>query len=303
MSAQVELWRVSTVEGVFEADLETLKQWIAEGCVLPTDKVTKGNLKWIDAGRAPMLKAAFSASPVASVAGQPLQSYPIDIPNPLHDCEPEDVTRSGAPYSFSHPPEPSFREAVGCLHHTEESPLYVSSGCTAVFCKECPRMVSNTPLCPMCGELCKVYQEVKTKVANIEFQSSGFGWEDFGRAIRYPFQHKAALLFGALIYAFLLMLGFRAGLIAYVIMFGCMSHVICQVAWGRLNRSFMPDFSSFSPWDDLVLPIFLGIGITIVTWGPIIALTALLLFGVLSGGPGVLTPDAITTVNVEQAGP
>lgn len=164
-------------------------------------------------------------------------------------------------------------------------------------------MVSNTPLCPLCGELCKVYQEVKTKVANIEFQSSGFGWEDFGRAIRYPFQHKAALLFGALIYAFLLMLGFRAGLIAYVIMFGCMSHVICQVAWGRLNRSFMPDFSSFSPWDDLVLPIFLGIGITIVTWGPIIALTALLLFGVLSGGPGVQTPDALTTENVEQAGP
>lgn len=54
MSAQVELWRVQTAEEVFEADLETLKQWIAKGAVLPTDKVTKGSLNWIDAGRAPM---------------------------------------------------------------------------------------------------------------------------------------------------------------------------------------------------------------------------------------------------------
>ena len=60
MSAQPEVWRVSTVEGIFETDLETLKQWIIEGCVLPTDKVCKGNLSWIDAGRVPKLKAAFS---------------------------------------------------------------------------------------------------------------------------------------------------------------------------------------------------------------------------------------------------
>jgi len=60
MSAQPEQWRVSTVEGIFETDLETLKQWIVEGCVLPTDKVSKGNLNWIDAGRVPKLKGAFN---------------------------------------------------------------------------------------------------------------------------------------------------------------------------------------------------------------------------------------------------
>ena|GEM_PF-4825084 len=61
MSAQPDVWRVSTPEGVFETDLETLRQWIVEGCVLPTDKVTKGNLSWIEAGRVPKLKAAFNA--------------------------------------------------------------------------------------------------------------------------------------------------------------------------------------------------------------------------------------------------
>ena len=41
MSAQVEVWRVSTVEGVFETDLETLKQWIAEAAFCRQTKSAK----------------------------------------------------------------------------------------------------------------------------------------------------------------------------------------------------------------------------------------------------------------------
>jgi hypothetical protein len=108
---------------------------------------------------------------------------------------------------------------------------------------------------------------------------------DFGQAITYPFQHKAALFGGALLYGFLLLAGFRGSVVAWMIMFGCISHVINQVAWGRLDRSFMPDFSAFSLWDDLVVPIFLGLGIFIVTWGPTIALVIVLIFGVVQSGP------------------
>jgi len=36
--------------------------------------------------------------------------------------------------------------------------------------------------------------------------------------------------------------------------------------------------------DDLVVPIFLGLGIMIVSWGPLIALVLALVFGMLSGG-------------------
>jgi hypothetical protein len=69
-----------------------------------------------------------------------------------------------------------------------------------------------------------------------------------------------------------------------VLLFGCISHVISQVAWGRLNRSFMPDLSSFSIVDDFVSPIFLGLGIMIVSWGPLIVLVIALMFGVLGSG-------------------
>lgn len=306
MSAQVEQWRVSTVEGVFETDLETLKQWIAEGCVLPTDKVSKGNLSWIDAGRAPMLKAAFNGEYVSPLASVPTRDKDVKAPDTFSATPAESFTASDAAPSPAASPLVSVTNAGApanaCYNHAEVDPRYICRMCGELFCKDCPRVVNNVPLCPLCGDLCKPYEEVKAKAASREFQSSGFGLEDFARAIRYPFQHKAALLCGAIMYAFLLLLGFRVGLIAYVIMFGCMSHVISQVAWGRLNRSFMPDFSAFSLWDDLVVPLFLGIGITIVTWGPVLVLIVALFFGVLSGGPRV-SPLATGEPAPELSGP
>lgn len=53
MKAESEIWQVQTHDGVYQADLLTLKQWVAEGAVLPTDRVRKGALNWIEAGRAP----------------------------------------------------------------------------------------------------------------------------------------------------------------------------------------------------------------------------------------------------------
>jgi hypothetical protein len=273
MSAQPEVWRVSTVEGIFETDLETLKEWIVEGCVLPTDKVSKGNLSWIEAGRVPKLKGAFNG-----------ESTPA--PEPMSF---ETFVESNSAYS-----NPTSTTAVtvhaspttsACHNHPDAEPEYVCRMCGALFCKACPRFVSGkVPVCPLCGDLCREYRAVIEKAARAEFQSSGFGLEDFGRAIRYPLQHKVALISGAVIYGLLLLAGLRGAVVAWMILFGCVSHVISQVAWGRLNRSFMPDFSEFSVLDDLVVPIFLGIGIMIVSWGPVIALVLALIFGVASHG-------------------
>ena len=301
MSAQPEVWRVSTVEGIFETDLETLKQWITEGCVLPTDKVSKGTLNWIDAGRAPSLRAAFAgefstpplatpepASPEAAGGWHvPSRFDGLGQSQPAPDSIPD--TQSPPDNSTSDAPPPiTDNDAIPantCQNHPELAAQYICRMCRATWCEACPRFVSGKiPLCPSCGDLCKLFNDVTTKAAQSEFQASGFGLADFGRAIRYPFQHLIPLIGGALLYAFLLLAGFKGALVAWMIMFGCISHVISQVAWGRLNRSFMPDFSAFSLWDDLVVPFFLGIGIFVVTWGPIIVLIVALLFGVL-GGP------------------
>lgn len=275
MSAQPELWRVSTPEGIFEADLDTLKQWISEGCVLPSDKVCKGNLGWIEAGRVPKLKGAFSGEP-APVA------EPISF---------ETFVESNPAFTDTQPPSTAWVEPPAvvtplstnaCHNHPEADPAYVCRMCGAVFCKHCPKFVGKVAVCPLCGDLCREYKALVEKAARVEFQSSGFGIGDFGRAILYPFQHKAALVGGALIYGFLLLAGFRGAALAGVLMFACVSHVINQIACGRFKRSFMPDFSAFNFWDDVIVPVFLGLGVTIVTWGPLIVLVFALMFGVVS---------------------
>lgn len=304
MSAEAEIWRVSTIEGVFEADLETLKQWIHEGCVLPTDKVCKGSLNWIEAGRAPMLRAAFNGEapaplptveanpPVATVPALPDQSV-ITEPGPYEQTDQfatAPVTRARATSSHV------------CYQHSERATKHICRACGTSFCEECPKFVgtSKIAICALCGELCSLFEQQRSKVLHQEFQSSGFGFADFARALRYPLQHKVALLFGAGLYGFCLLAGFRGRVIASVIMFGCISHVISQVAWGRLHRSFMPDFSAFSVVDDVAMPLLLGIGITIVTWGPTIGLLCVLIFGVISGAP-VSPPESLQKTGAESS--
>lgn len=304
MSAQPEVWRVSTVEGIFETDLETLKQWILEGCVLPTDKVSKGNLSWIEAGRVPKLKGAFNgdATPAPVPASMSFETF-VESSSAFNNppghatasttwVEPTTVVSSSAP------------AASVCQNHPEADPEYVCRACGAVFCKQCPKFVNgNIAVCQLCGDLCREYRAETEKTARAELQRSGFGMEDFVRAIQYPLQHKIALLCGALIYALLLLAGFRGSVLAWVFVFGCISHVISQVAWGRLNRSFMPDFSAFSFWDDLIVPFFLGLGIMIVSWGPVIVLVFALIFGVLSSGAAHSDSLAAGSPVAESTGP
>lgn len=287
MSTQPEVWRVSTVEGIFETDLETLKQWIVEGCVLPTDKVTKGNQSWIEAGRVPKLKGAFNGE---------VSSHSESVSNAF-EASVDQTSTFGNPASHSAPAmsstaRVSSSDAAACQNHPDAEAEYVCRLCGAVFCKACPRFAGGTvAVCPSCGDLCHEYRAVREKSARAQLQQSGFGMEDFVRAISYPFNHKTALVTGALIYALLLIAGYRGRILAGVILFGCISHVISQVAWGRLNRSFMPDFSSFSPWEDVASPGFLGLGIMIVSWGPVIVLILALLFG--AGGSDSLASSAL----------
>jgi hypothetical protein len=287
MSTNPEVWRVSTVEGLFETDLETLKQWIREDCVLPTDKVSKGNLNWIDAGRVPQLKAAFrgeatSAPKPVSNSFEAFVEANFDSNNPPNFSTEAKAWKEPATVAA---PASASANTNGCQNHPEATPEYVCRMCSAVFCEDCPTFArERVPICPLCGDLCHKYREVTERVERAKLQSSGFGVEDFVRAIRYPFQHKIALLSGALIYAVLLLAGTRGVLAASTVMFGCISHVICHVAWGRFNRSFMPDFGSFSIVDDFLSPVCLGFGIMVVTWGPVIVLILALMFGAIGGG-------------------
>ena len=178
MSAQVETWRVSTPEGVFETDLETLKQWIGEGCVLPTDKVSKGNLSWIEAGRAPMLRATFAGEiPTANpaVASGVNSTSTMDASSSHESVQP-----AAMPVKSSTVPS----AANVCHNHPQIASKFVCRACSNAFCDQCPKFfgTSKVPLCPLCGDLCSLVGKLQHQAARQELQNSGFGLGDFARA-------------------------------------------------------------------------------------------------------------------------
>jgi hypothetical protein len=285
MSANtVETWQVMTGGELFEADLESLKQWVADGGVQPTDKVRKGNLRWIEASRVPALRPIFYGE---ELAPQPVAA-PIFVEAAPAFTHNETINAASGFQSTTLasnylPPT----DAACCYNHPDLSPHYICRMCNALFCAQCPKFVSGSkvPICTLCGDLCKPFQELVERGARQDFQSSGFGLSDFMHALGYPFHNKIALVSGALMYGFLLLAGWKGQLLAYAVLFGCISLVVKQTAWGRFNKSFLPDFSSFSIWDDFFVPLGVGVGILVVTLGPTLLLLMTLWFGWLSN-PG-----------------
>jgi hypothetical protein len=56
---QQEIWQVEVQGQIYEANFEELTVWIAEGALLREDKVRRGNLRWLEAGKIPALYGFF----------------------------------------------------------------------------------------------------------------------------------------------------------------------------------------------------------------------------------------------------
>src|SRR5205823_6752934 len=56
-----EFWQLEANGKIFDTNLSEISTWIGEGAVLRQDKVRKGNLRWIEAGKVPGLMAFFNA--------------------------------------------------------------------------------------------------------------------------------------------------------------------------------------------------------------------------------------------------
>jgi hypothetical protein len=200
---------------------------------------------------------------------------------------------------------PSLR-ALGraCYAHPHLQPRYVCRVCQTPMCQACAKFVdgSRVALCPLCGDFCNDYQQVYTQARSRVRKQRGFGLGDFGEAVGYPFRNLLGLVGISIFYSVLSLGGIKGQIIAFVVIFGCMSLVIKQLAWGRTEHGFLPDFTSMSLWDDVAVPCFLGLGITIVTIGPAIVLALVLLFGLINGGPaGSATPAGLAERRQEQA--
>ncbi|HEX7956714.1 MAG TPA: hypothetical protein VF508_07225, partial [Pyrinomonadaceae bacterium] len=222
MKAETETWQVSTPDGVFQADLQTLKQWVAEGLVMPDDRVRKGSFNWIEAGRAPSLRRVFSGEERVEVVEQPPQDAHAapGAEQSAAAAEPpaqdlglaDDAAPEGAPSDADAAraePELTGAPALSsaCHFHPLQAATLFCRACSATFCRACPNRVgtSSVLLCALCGGFCDPLEVLTGRLELYRRQSEGFGVEDFWAALAYPFKHLASLLSGALLYGLLLL--------------------------------------------------------------------------------------------------
>lgn len=62
MGNENEQWEIMIGQEVYQADSETIKQWIAEGRLLADDKIKKANLNWIEVKRVPNFRNLLSTT-------------------------------------------------------------------------------------------------------------------------------------------------------------------------------------------------------------------------------------------------
>jgi hypothetical protein len=363
-----EIWQVEVNGQIYETNLAEMTQWIAEGSLLPQDKVRRGNLRWLDAIKVPALYGFFNAkelgiappplppvttstnteaavpaaetvqvqngnfssatsfapaqfnsanqsAPSATQFNSPHQaSPPTQFNSPQTQFDGQSPFNPPANYAsteaFHQPyqtapqnfqadftqPMPPYQQhqqhqADACIIHPESEPAYYCGGCANLFCKGCPASYGGTvKICPMCGAMCKPLSDAREQQKKaVRFHhdlAQGFGFEDFGKALAYPFKFKFSLVAGAIMFMLFTLGQSSAGIggiwmlsasgfcimLANMLTFGVLANTVENMSQGKLEENFMPSFDDFNILDDVLHPFFLSVGVYISSFGLLIVI-------------------------------
>ncbi|MEQ1924330.1 MAG: hypothetical protein ABL952_17665, partial [Pyrinomonadaceae bacterium] len=262
---------------------------------LRIDRVRKGELRWIEAGKVPSLIEFFNAKDADAPADPVITTTHIErlgVSEPPVSAGGQSV---GVNPTFGTKPDVP---ANVCAVHTDATAAYNCETCLSQFCKACPTGYgSNVKICPFCGAMCSsLAAPVKEKDQrenriNAALQE-GFGIADFGRALAFPFKFKASLVMGAIMFMlfsigqgvagfggiFMMFGALISFMMANTLSFGIMANTVENFSQGKLDDNFMPSFDDFSIWDDVVHPFFLSIGVYLSSFGPFIAVVLVAVF-------------------------
>ncbi|MFZ1699400.1 MAG: hypothetical protein WBO10_08620 [Pyrinomonadaceae bacterium] len=283
-----EIWQVEVGAGIYDASFEDMTTWIADGSLLRIDRVRKGNLRWIEAGKVPSLTEFFNAKESTEPSGPVItttRKETLGIPEPAGN-----FINAEAQTGLT-------EDMPVCSVHGDTPSNYVCETCGNTFCKACPTSYgSNVKICPYCGAMCTAITHVAAQKARTELRQAavlnGFGLKDFGNALSHPFKFKASLVLGAIMFAFLSVGSSAASfggiflmsaaifcyMLANTLTFGIFANTIDNFSQGQLDENFMPSFDDFSIWDDVIQPFFLSIAVYVSSFGPFLVLMIAAIF-------------------------
>lgn len=139
-------WQVKAQGKIYEADYEELKQWIAEGAVLLSDQVKRGNLRWLSIERVPELAEIVNSNYLNAANGISSAEEIVEI-QPAFENAAEEIDSE------------IIVERI-CLSHADAAVAFACDNCKNFFCKVCPNSFSGTiKLCPLCSSLCRPIDE------------------------------------------------------------------------------------------------------------------------------------------------
>lgn len=301
-----EVWQVDVNGEVYETNFEGLISWIGDGSLLRVDKVRRGNLRWLDAGKIPSLNNFFNAKEsgqpmpqvqFSSTEGETAALPQTETPAPTQAFSPA----NDASANWNFPPAQNVNQAPVyepqnanvCVIHADAEPRYICNTCGSMLCGACPKSYGgNVKICPMCGSMCSSIKQLQQNQAtSFQYQrdmSEGFGFADFGRALTYPFKYKASLIIGAIMFMFFTLGQSASGsgslfmvaasifciMLSNMLTFGILANTVENFSQGKVGGNFMPSFDDFSIWDDVLHPFFLSIAAWIVSFGLMIAIIA-----------------------------
>jgi|GEM_PF-769035 len=332
VEARTESWQVDTGGKVFDTNFDEMTFWIAEGALLRIDRVRKGNLRWIEAGKVPQLVEFFNAKD----AGEPIMpvvtttnTEVLGVAEPTQDFDNGPPTqrfetaRTTGQFN-NEPPTDSVAAADVCAMHPDLPAAWACDTCSNLFCKTCPTGYgANVKICPFCGAMCRslaqAVVQARTYRANVRtYSGESFGFSDFGNALAYPFKFTFSLIVGAIMFAafsigsgaggfggiFAMVGGIVCLLCSNMLSFGVLANTVESFSQGKLDVNFMPSFEDFSLWDDVVHPFFLSIGVYISSFGPFIAVVLVAVFmvvGTVRNEINGFQDDAANTVQDDAA--
>ncbi|MBP7415980.1 MAG: DUF4013 domain-containing protein [Pyrinomonadaceae bacterium] len=293
-----EIWQVESGGDVVETSFDEMAAWIASGSLLRIDRVRKGDLRWIEAGKVPSLVEFFNAKDADAPADPVITTTNVErlgVSEPPASAGGKSV---GVNPTFGTQMNPA---AEVCAVHTDAPAAYSCETCLSAFCKACPTGYgSSVKICPFCGAMCRslaapVVEKVQRENRINAALEEGFGFADFGRALAFPFRFKASLIMGAVMFMFFSVGQGVAGfggifmmfgalicfLMANTLSFGILANTVENFSQGKTEENFMPSFDDFSIWDDVVHPFFLSIGVYLSSFGPFIVVVLVAVFMVV----------------------
>lgn len=169
-----DLWQAEVLGQIYDTNFAEMTEWIGEGALQPSDKVRRGNLRWIEAGKVPAFIPFFNAN------GNGVNVNDVKI-NPVQFSDADRKINSA--------------DSKNCFIHDRQKAAFECEICLNSYCQNCIP-VEQDNACPICGANCRSLNLVDTvlRISNPSAKTVNFGSANLNTKSTYSETKSAQIL-------------------------------------------------------------------------------------------------------------